>query len=191
VFDGSVAGDPATAPALAEDAPTAPRSAYGRSKLAGEQAVLSDGPRESYVVRTAWLYGEHGRNFVRTMLDLEAERPQVEVVTDQWGQPTWTRDLAARLVALGDGDAEPGIYHVVSGGRTTWNGLARAVFAAAGADPDRVRPTTSAAFVRPAPRPAFSVLGGDRLVRAGVEPMPQWEAALTEAMSVLTAARAR
>ena len=185
VFAGHTDGDPATAPAWAEDAPTGPRSAYGRTKLAGEQAVLAGAPEQAYVVRTAWLYGEHGRNFVRTMIGLEASRPTVDVVDDQWGQPTWTSDLAARLVALGESDAEPGIYHAASAGRTTWFGLARAVFAAVGADPERVRPTTSAAFARPAPRPAFSVLGQDRLTKAGVAPMPPWEDALARAVPVL------
>lgn len=185
VFDGSVSGDPATAPAWPEDAPTVPRSAYGRTKLAGEQAVLAEAPDGGYVVRTAWLYGEHGRSFVRTMIDLEASRPTVDVVDDQWGQPTWSRDLAARLIALGEADAPAGIYHAAAGGRTTWFGLARAVFAALGADPERVRPTTSAAFVRPAVRPGFSVLGQSRLALAGVEPMPAWEDALSRAMPLL------
>lgn len=185
VFDGSVSGDPATAPAWPEDAPTAPRSAYGRTKLAGEQAVLAEAPDGGYVVRTAWLYGEHGRNFVRTMIDLEASRPTVDVVDDQWGQPTWSRDLAVRLIALGEADAPAGIYHAASVGRTTWFGLARAVFAAVGADPDRVRPTTSAAFARPAPRPAFSVLGQERLAAAAIAGMPRWDDALAEAMTVL------
>jgi dTDP-4-dehydrorhamnose reductase len=162
VFDGCVSGDPARAPAWSEDAPTGPRSAYGRTKLAGEQAVLAEAPENGFVIRTAWLYGEHGRNFVRTMINLEASRSTVDVVDDQWGQPTWSRDLAARLIALGESDAAPGIYHVASSGRTTWFALARAVFAALGADPDRVRPTTSAAFARPAARPAFSVLGQER-----------------------------
>jgi dTDP-4-dehydrorhamnose reductase len=185
VFHGNVAGDPAEAPAWPENAPTAPRSAYGRTKLAGEQAVLAEAPDAAYVVRTAWLYGEHGRNFVRTMIGLEASRPTVDVVDDQWGQPTWSRALAARLIALGESDAPAGIYHAAAGGRTTWFGLARAVFAAVGADPDRVRPTTSAAFARPAPRPAFSVLGQERLVGVGVAPMPRWDDALAEAMTVL------
>ena len=185
VFDGSVSGDPAEAPAWAENAPTGPRSAYGRTKLAGEQAVLAEAPALGYVVRTAWLYGEHGRNFVRTMIGLAASRPTVDVVDDQWGQPTWSRDLAARLIALGGADAPAGIYHAAAAGRTTWYGLARAVFAAIGADPDRVRPTTSAAFARPAPRPAFSVLGQERLTAVGVAPMPRWDDALSEAMTVL------
>lgn len=179
--------DPAHAPALREDDPVAPRTAYGRSKVAGEQAVLTEGPPEVFVVRTAWLYGEQGRNFVRTMLDLERTRSSIDVVDDQWGQPTWTRDLAARLVLLGESAVPSGIYHVSGAGRTTWCGLARAVFAGVGADPDRVHPTTTARFARPAPRPAFSVLGHDRLTEAGLPPMPRWEDSLRDALPLLAA----
>ncbi|WP_153455046.1 dTDP-4-dehydrorhamnose reductase [Streptomyces smaragdinus] len=171
----------------AEDAPTGPRGAYGRGKLAGERAVLAAG---GYVVRTAWLYGAGGGNFVRTMLRLEGTRETVDVVDDQYGQPTWTADLAARLIALGQaavaGTAPPGAYHGTNAGATTWYGLAREVFALAGADPSRVRPTTTAAFPRPAPRPAYSVLGHDRWRAAGMAPMRDWRAALREAMPALT-----
>ncbi|BCB77120.1 dTDP-4-dehydrorhamnose reductase [Phytohabitans flavus] len=160
-----------------EDAPTDPINAYGRSKLAGEEAVLAAG---GYVVRTAWLYGAHGRNFVSTMLRLAGERDTLDVVNDQRGQPTWSRALAERLVDLAfSADAPPGVYHGTASGETTWYGLARAVFARAGHDPDRVRPTTSDKYVRPAPRPSYSVLGHDRWARATLTPMPHWEAMLT------------
>lgn len=149
------AGD-ATVP-YAPDDPVAPRTAYGRTKAAGEWAVRATCPR-SLVVRTAWLYGEHGGSFVRTMLRLAGERDVVEAVQDQRGQPTWTRDVATVIRDLVDQDAPPGTYHATSAGETTWFGLARAVFATYGHDPARVRPTTSGRFVRPAPRPAYSVL---------------------------------
>ena len=114
-------------------------------------------PDAGYVVRTAWLYGEHGRNFVATMLRLAGHRDTVDVVDDQRGQPTWSYALAQQLVALGDaalaGTAPAGVYHGTATGETTWYGLARAVFAAAGLDPDRVRPTTSDRFAAPG-RPA-------------------------------------
>nr|WP_260407627.1 dTDP-4-dehydrorhamnose reductase [Planomonospora venezuelensis] len=139
-----------------EDDPTGPVGAYGRSKLAGERAALE---RDHLVVRTAWLYGAHGANFVRTMIRLEAERETVSVVDDQHGQPTWTADLAAELVRLVRADAAPGVHHAVNAGRTTWYGLAREVFTLLGADPERVRPVTTAEFPRPARRPAYSVLG--------------------------------
>ncbi|CAM5596175.1 dTDP-4-dehydrorhamnose reductase [Streptomyces canus] len=176
----------------AEDAPTGPRSAYGRTKLAGEQAVLAVLPETGYVVRTAWLYGAGGGNFVRTMIKLEGVKDTLDVVDDQRGQPTWTADLADRLVRLGQGalagTAPAGVYHGTSGGETTWFGLTRAVFEQLGTDPERVRPTTSAAFVRPAPRPAYSVLGHDRWAAAGIEPIRDWREALTEAFSGVLAA---
>ncbi|MEZ3181934.1 dTDP-4-dehydrorhamnose reductase [Streptomyces pimonensis] len=177
------AGD-ATTP-YAEDAPTAPRSAYGRTKLAGEQAVLKTLPDSGYVVRTAWLYGAGGGNFVRTMIKLEGLKETLDVVDDQRGQPTWSADLAGLLLELGRGalagTAPAGVYHGTSSGETTWYGLTREIFRLLGTDPDRVRPTTSEAFVRPAPRPAYSVLGHERFAAAGIEPLRHWRAALTEA----------
>jgi dTDP-4-dehydrorhamnose reductase len=179
------AGD-ATTP-YAEDAPTAPRSAYGRTKLAGEQAVL--GIERGYVVRTAWLYGTGGPNFVRTMIKLEGVKDTLDVVDDQRGQPTWSADLAGLLVELGRGalagTAPAGIYHGTSSGETTWYGFTREIFRLLGTDPDRVRPTTSEAFVRPAPRPAYSVLGHERFRAAGIEPLRDWRAALTEAFPAI------
>lgn len=168
-----------------EDAPTDPRGAYARGKAAGERAVLDMLPETGHVVRTAWLYGAGGRNFVRTMIGLEAARETVDVVDDQRGQPTWTADLAALLLRLGrgalDGSAPPGIWHGTSSGETTWYGLTREIFRLLGADPDRVRPTTAAAFARPAPRPAYSVLGHERLRASGIEPIRDWREALGEA----------
>ena len=181
VFDGD-----ATKPWAEDDLP-APRSAYGRTKLAGEQAVMSQLPDTGYVVRTAWLYGEHGPNFVRTMIRLEASQPTVDVVTDQHGQPTWTRDVAGQLVALARAGARPGIYHATSSGETNWFGLAQEVFRLIGADPDRVRPTTSSQFRRPAPRPSYSVLGHGAWTDASIPPIQDWRDALRQAMTSLTA----
>lgn len=174
----------------AEDDIPAPRSAYGRTKLAGERAVLARLPDASYVVRTAWLYGAHGPNFVRTMIRLERQRPAVSVVDDQRGQPTWTEDLAERIVALVRSGAPAGIYHVTSSGDTTWYGLAREVFRRLGADPDRVRPQSSAALARPAPRPSYSVLDHGALARHGVAPAPDWQRSLARALPALAAATA-
>jgi len=167
VFDGA-----ATSP-YAETAPLAPRSAYGRTKGAGEWAVRAENP-DHLVVRTAWLYGAHGACFPKTIARVAAERGGLDVVDDQVGQPTWTVDLAdlvERLVAAG---APAGTYHGTSGGQASWHGFARAVVAAAGLDPEIVRPTTSEAFVRPAPRPAYSVLGHTALEAAGVAPIGDW-----------------
>ncbi|SCG49682.1 dTDP-4-dehydrorhamnose reductase [Micromonospora echinaurantiaca] len=171
----------------AEDAPTAPVNAYGRSKLAGERAVARFLPETGYVVRTAWLYGAHGPNFVATMLRLAEQREHLDVVDDQHGQPTWSYALAAQLVALGDAAlaarAPAGVYHGTCSGQTTWYGLARAVFALRGLDPDRIRPTTSDRFRRPAPRPAYSVLGHGRWAAAGLPPLPDWHTTLADAFA--------
>jgi dTDP-4-dehydrorhamnose reductase len=180
VFDGS-----ATSP-YAEDAPLAPVSAYGRSKAAGEHAVRRLLPDASYVVRTAWLYGEHGGNFVRTMATLEASRETLDVVDDQVGAPTWTRAVAEAVARLVAADAPAGTYHATAQGQTSWFGLARAVFAEIGADPERVRSTTTDRFPRPAPRPAYSVLGHDAWDALGLTPPGDWRAMLHEAVPAVT-----
>ncbi|MFG2127293.1 dTDP-4-dehydrorhamnose reductase [Streptomyces sp. NPDC048751] len=170
-----------------EDHPPDPRTAYGRTKLAGEIAVRAELPDASAVVRTAWLYGAHGSNFVRTMLALEARRDTVAVVDDQRGQPTWSADVAARVADLGPrvGPDTHGVFHATSSGEATWYDLAREVFRGVGADPDRVRPTDSAAFPRPAPRPAYSVLAHGRWQEAGLPPPRDWRAALHEALPLI------
>jgi dTDP-4-dehydrorhamnose reductase len=165
-----------------EAAATGPKSAYGRTKLAGEQAVFAELP-DAYVVRTAWVYGASGANFVKTMARLERERETVSVVDDQRGSPTWSHDLARGLVALGSSGADGGIYHCTNTGETTWFGFTRAIFEELGADPERVLPTTTAAFPRPAPRPAYSVLGNRRWIEAGLDLLPHWRAALHDAFA--------
>ena len=182
VFAGN-AGRP-----YAEGDVPAPSTAYGRTKLAGERAVLSRLPGAGYVVRTAWLYGAHGPNFVRTMIRLEGQRPTVDVVDDQLGQPTWTADVARQVIALVDAAAAPGVYHATSSGQTTWYGLAREVFTLLGADPSRVRPIPSSALPRPAPRPAYSVLGHDSWAGPGIPPIGEWRTALHRAFPGLLAA---
>ncbi|NYJ75452.1 dTDP-4-dehydrorhamnose reductase [Allobranchiibius huperziae] len=180
VFDGT-----ATTP-YAEDTTQRPRSAYGRTKCAGEWAVRSLHP-DALVVRTAWLYGAGGGNFVATMARLAGERDTLTVVDDQRGQPTWTVDLADLVVRLVDAGVPGGYWHGVSAGETTWWGLARAVFEEAGWDPERVQAVGSDQFVRPAPRPAYSVLGTARLSEHGVAPVRDWADALREALPELLA----
>ncbi len=172
----------------AEDDVPAPRTAYGRTKLAGERAALSRLPGSVYVVRTAWLYGAHGPSFVRTMIKLMDQRPTVDVVDDQYGQPTWTVDVVRQIIALAHSTAAPGIYHATSSGQTSWFGLAREIFGLLGADPSRVRPIPSSALTRPAPRPAYSVLGHDAWVRAGIAPIGEWRTALRRALPELLVA---
>ena len=173
----------------AEDDVPAPRTAYGRTKLAGERAVLDRLPESGFVVRTAWLYGAHGPSFVGTMIKLEDQRPTVDVVDDQHGQPTWTVDVARQIVALVHSAAAPGIYHATSSGQTTWFGLAREIFTLLGADPARVRPIPSSALSRAAPRPAYSVLGHSAWAGPHVPPIGLWRTALHHAFPELVAAR--
>lgn len=175
VFDGS-----ATSP-YAETDPRNPISAYGRTKAEGERLVLEANPERGYVLRTAWIYGAAGGNFAKTMVRLAASNPSLTVVDDQRGQPTATVDLAERIVALLDADAPAGIYHGTNGAEATWFDFARAVFTKVGLDPERILPTDSASFVRPAPRPAYSVLGHDAWASAGLPPMRPWTEALDAA----------
>jgi dTDP-4-dehydrorhamnose reductase len=168
----------------AEDAPLAPRSAYGRTKAAGEWAVQALCP-QSWIVRTAWLYGAHGPNFVKTMARLAAERETVTVVNDQSGQPTWTVDLASAIVRLVQAQAPFGTYHGTSSGETTWFGFAQAIFAELGLDSERVKPTTTDAFPRPAPRPAYSVLGHEAWRGAALDPLPSWRKSLTKSVPIV------
>jgi dTDP-4-dehydrorhamnose reductase len=166
VFDGT-----ATSP-IAEDAPTRPLGAYGESKLAGEVAVRQAAPRHQ-VVRTSWLYGQDGPNFVLTMLRLGAERDELRVVADQRGAPTWTGHLAPALLRLAR-QGTPGTYHLTNEGETTWCAFAAAIIEAAGLRA-RVVPTTTAEYGARAPRPAYSVLDNREWRRLGEAPLPAWE----------------
>ncbi len=165
--------------------PTGPTSVYGRSKLAGEQEVLRLAPA-AHIVRTAWVYtGDHG-DFVATMRRLERERDTVSVVDDQMGSPTFAPDLAAGLLELvarlSAGATLPPILHATNAGRATWFEVARAVFAGIGADPDRVRPCTSAEFPSPVRRPAYSVLSNRAWLESGLTPLRNWRDALGDAL---------
>jgi dTDP-4-dehydrorhamnose reductase len=188
VFDGH-AGEP-----YAEDAPTAPAGAYGRTKLAGEQAVRAALPDASYIVRTAWLYGAHGKNFVKTMLRLAGNGTAPGVVADQHGQPTWTADVAAQIYALIDTQAAPGIYHATSSGQTTWFGFAEEIFRlhqGQGQDSERQRltprPITTSDYPTPAKRPAYSVLGHEAWHAAGIAPIGDWRDSLNRALPAILA----
>ncbi len=152
VFDGT------KTEAYVESDPTGPRSVYGESKLAGERAVAEANPRHM-IVRTAWVFGPAGRNFVETMLGLAAERDEVKVVADQLGCPTYTGHLAAGLLALAESDLT-GVVHLAGGGRCSWHEFATEIFKQAEADCEAV-PCTTDEFPRPAPRPAWSVLGSE------------------------------
>jgi dTDP-4-dehydrorhamnose reductase len=172
----------ATEPYDVDDA-TGPQGAYGRTKLAGELAVREILPDDSWVVRTAWLYGANGNNIVKTMARLERERDTVSFVADQTGSPTWSHDLASGLLALAGSDAPAGTYHATNRGETTWYGLARAVFEEVGADPDRVQPISTHDYPLPAPRPAYSVLSPRAWDEARLPPFRGWREALAEAFA--------
>jgi dTDP-4-dehydrorhamnose reductase len=158
-----------------ENDPTGPLSAYGRSKLAGEQAVRAANPRHA-IVRTAWLYGRGGKNFVDTLRARALAGGPLAVVDDQHGSPTWTRDLAGALVAL-IAKGVVGTFHATNAGACTWHEFALEICALAGVDLPVAR-ISSADLARPAKRPAFSVLDNARLVQAIGHPLPHWRDAL-------------
>jgi dTDP-4-dehydrorhamnose reductase len=153
---------------LLESDPTGPISVYGKTKLEGELLVLSASPRHT-VVRSAWLFGVHGRNFVDTMLRLASERESVQVVDDQIGSPTWTGHLAPALLGLLEREVR-GLVHLAGAGAVSWNGFTREIFRQADVA-CRVEAATTAQMARPAPRPAYSVLASER---SDVLPMPDW-----------------
>jgi dTDP-4-dehydrorhamnose reductase len=170
VFDGEAPRDRAgNQRAYVESDPTAPRSVYGASKLAGEQQVLAASPRHT-VVRSSWLFGLGGRNFAETMLRLAGEREEVQVVTDQVGCPTWTGHLAPALLGLIEREVS-GLVHLAGGGHVSWNGFAREIFRQAELA-CRVEAASSAQMARPAPRPAWSALESER---DDVLALPPWQ----------------
>lgn len=171
-----------------EDDRTHPLGVYGASKLAGEEAVRTGNPRH-VIVRTAWVYGGAGKNFLRTMLRLGGDRDTLAVVDDQLGTPTLAADLAGALAAIAlrdDLGERSGLYHFANRGETTWCGFARAIFAlsaARGGPSPSVRAITTAEFPTPALRPANSRLATDRIVRdLGIVPR-HWQDALASAMA--------
>lgn len=163
-----------------EDQPVAPLSVYGRSKLAGEDAIRSVGGPHT-ILRTQWLYGRGGRNFIDTILEKAAAGEQLKVVNDQFGAPTYARDLAvATLEAIAA--KLNGTYHAVNAGRATWYDVARKALSLAGLEADLVSATSTAEFPRPAQRPAWGVLDTSRLAGAGIVLRP-WEEALDQYIS--------
>jgi dTDP-4-dehydrorhamnose reductase len=168
-----------------ESDPTGPRSVYGQSKLDGERRVAARGGDHA-IVRTSWLFGEGGRNFVDTMLALGAERENVDVVTDQVGCPTFTGHLAGAVLDLAAPGGPRGVLHVAGAGACSWHDFAVEIFARAGL-PCRVGPTTTEAMPRRAPRPAFSVLGSERDDRPV---LPTWQEGLADYLAQRTATSA-
>ena len=174
VFDGT-----GTRPYREWDAPC-PTSVYGMSKLAGERECRPG----STIVRTSWLCGAHGKNIVRTVLRLADGEGDLQFVDDQQGSPTFTADLAPAIVTLGL-DRRPGVFHATNSGVTTWWGFARAILAAAGGDPERVKPIRTSDRSDPAPRPAYSVLDNMALRLSGLPALPDWQESLGRLVPVL------
>jgi dTDP-4-dehydrorhamnose reductase len=174
VFDGDASDG------YVESDEPAPRSVYGASKLAGEVAVREEHP-DAYVIRTAWVFGSRGKNFVRTMLRLGAELDELRVVDDQRGNPTYTRHLAAATLAL-TGTCPPGTYHLTGSGSCTWYELASAIMTTAGL-PAHVVPIGSDELARPAARPACSIL---RSEHACTPKLPPWQEGLEACLHALS-----
>ncbi|MGF6511758.1 dTDP-4-dehydrorhamnose reductase [Paraburkholderia sp. 32] len=183
VFNGTKEG------AYVEDDPTDPQNVYGRSKLAGEQAIAASGVNH-LVLRTSWVYGTRGKNFLLTMLRLGADRPELKVVADQFGAPTWCNTIAtlsahlcAQSFAAEDGakwwDERSGIYHLCAGDSTSWHGFASAIFELADL-PNRPNtlPIPAADYPTPAKRPANSRMSNDKLARVFGLAAPHWRDAL-------------
>lgn len=171
VFDGT-----ASAPYREFDPPS-PRTMYGRTKLAGEQLAVSLS-RRWFIVRTAWLYGPGGQNFVETMLKLAAEREYLTVVNDQFGCPTHTADLSRFLAELIQTE-HYGLYHAANSGSCSWFEFAKAILEETGM-PAEIRPCTTAEYPRPAPRPGYSVLDAMAIRTNGFTPLPPWRQGLKD-----------
>ncbi len=191
VFDGSQSRP------YRESDPTAPLGVYGSSKRAGEMAILAAAPERSVIVRTAWVYGagETG-NFVKTMLRLGGDRPELRVVADQIGSPTWTQDLAGAIAALVEhSQTQPladltGLYHYTNSGACSWYDFAVAIFEEARAigfplQIERVVPITTADYPTPAQRPAYSVLWGGKIAERLGQPAPHWRHSLRKMLQQL------
>jgi dTDP-4-dehydrorhamnose reductase len=160
-----------------------PQSAYGRTKADGEKKVLITYPKNSYIVRTAWLYSAEGKNFAKTMTRLALNSDgEVRVVNDQIGQPTSALDLAQQIVDLGLELAPAGIYHGTNGGQASWFEFAQEIFSLAGADINRVVPVSSSEYPRPAKRPSYSVLSHEEWSKTSISPMRDWKIALASVM---------
>jgi dTDP-4-dehydrorhamnose reductase len=169
-----------------EDAPINPQSVYGHSKAAGELAVGSIYPERSYIVRTAWLYSEFGKNFAKTMCKLAiSSDKEVKVVNDQVGQPTNANELASQLIDLVGSGSAFGIYHGTNSGQTSWFEFAQEIFKLSDADVHRVTAVSSSQFPRPAKRPNFSVLSHASWAKSGIAPLADWKTALEKSMPAI------
>ena len=176
VFDGSKRTP------LVEDDKIGPQSAYGKTKLEGERFIQANTDKY-FILRTAWLYGIHGGNFVQTMLNLSQEHDEITVVNDQIGSPTFSYDLAMAISNLFDSE-KYGIYHLTNDGECSWYDFARDIFELSKIDV-KVIPVSTEEFPRPAPRPHYSVLSNEKWIKAGFPPMRNYKQALNEYLALL------
>ena len=175
VFDGSK-----RTPLLENDA-LGPQSAYGKTKLEGEK-FIQEYTDKYFILRTAWLYGIHGNNFVQTMLSLAENHDEITVVDDQIGSPTYSLDLAVSIANLLNSD-KYGIYHLTNEGECSWYEFSKRIFELSDVDV-KVLPVTTEEFPRPAPRPHYSVLSNQKWIKAGFPPMRKYEEALSDYLSL-------
>lgn len=167
-----------------EDEPTCPNSVYGRTKLAGEQSVMT-ACKNAMVIRTAWLYSTFGNNFVKTMIRLGKEKQELGVIFDQVGTPTYARDLAVAIFAAINKGVVPGIYHFSNEGVISWYDFTKAIHRIAGINSCKVRPLHTSEYPTPAARPHYSVLDKTKIKAAyGIE-IPYWEESLKECIEAL------
>jgi len=174
VFDGF-----ATSPYL-EDDKVSPQSVYGSSKASGEKEAVGNNP-ESYILRTAWVYGEYGNNFPKAIAKKLRNNESLNVVNDQIGSPTWTFDLASSIIEILEKKPNPGIYHVTNSESCSWFEFAQAIAKTLNVDEKLVKQTDSNSFVRPAVRPKFSVLSNTKWENAGLTPLRSWKEAWDKA----------
>jgi dTDP-4-dehydrorhamnose reductase len=185
VFDGSKA-----TPYVEED-PTGPRNVYGAAKLAGERAIAEAGG-EFLILRTSWVYSNHGANFLKTMLRLRAERPELRIVADQHGAPTSADAIAQATVRLltRNNAWVSGLFHMTAAGVTTWHGFAKAIFARAEGPTPSLIPIATTDYPTPAARPANSVLSNDKFAGTFGFRLPDWEQQLEAVMAARVSAEA-
>ena len=167
-----------------ETAPVCPNSTYGRTKLAGEQEAQRQ-CRHTMIIRTAWLYSTFGNNFVKTMIRLGNEKPELGVIFDQIGTPTYARDLAVAIFAAIEQGVKPGVYHFSNEGVISWYDFTKAIHRLAGITTCHVRPLHTAEYPTPAARPHYSVLDKTKIKQTYGLEIPYWEESLAECVAQL------
>ena len=172
---------------IAENYPQDPLNMYGQTKAAAEKLLTKDFRDSVVIIRTAWLYGPNGRNFARTIIGkaIQNKHEDIQVVNDQWGQPTSTLDLADKIVEIGNKGIKSGIFHGTNAGKTNWYEFARFLFESAGLNSSRIKPVSSSNFSTQVNRPIYSVLGHKGWEGSGILPMRDWKLPANELAKIL------